>query len=311
MGSSRNDDAPLAKVVDLRRWREERDRRWRAAEEPELTSTRAPDRIAWPFRVLALIAGSGFAVCGGFLGYLPVELRAGEGPMPWPIRLVLLLVVFPVGVGMALFGIDLMGRGFVGRDWIAALWERVQGFLDRRARPLPLFCGLTLVLAALSGWRQGNAWQILLYWLVGFFHIGLHELGHLTAVRGVRYTPRRLIMGPLTVEWEDGRRAVAATRDWRWLFKGNVWFSSRWRTRGRDLAVCVAGPLANLFAVAAVLAVDRALGDAGYFGVYVRANVTCAAVVLLVNLLPLPRNAEGYATDGRQILDLLRGRRIA
>jgi len=311
MGSSRNDDAPLAKVVDLRRWREERDRRLHAvAEEPELTSTRAPDRIAWPFRLLALIAGLGFAVCGGFLGYLPVVFRAGE-MMPWLIRLVLLLVAFPVGVGMALFGIDLMGRGLVGRDWTGTLWERVRGFLDRRARPLPLFWGLTLVLAALSWWRQGDTWQILLYWLVGFFHIGLHELGHLTAVRGVRYTPRRLIMGPLTVEWEGGRRVAGATQDWRWLFGGNVWFSSRHRTRGRDLAVCVAGPLANLFAVAAVLAVDRALGGAGYFGVYVRANVTCAAVVLLVNLLPLPRSAEGYATDGRQILDLLRGRRIA
>jgi hypothetical protein len=311
MGSGRKDDAPLAKVVDLHRWREERDRRLRAAAgEPELVSTRAPDRIAWPFRVLALIAGLGFAVCGGFLGSLPVLFRAGE-LLPWHTRLVLLLIIFPLGVGMALFGIDLMGRGFVGRDWTAALWERVQGLLDRRARPLPLFCGLTLVLAALSWWRQGNTWQIVLYWLVGFFHIGLHELGHLSAVRGVRYTPRRLIVGPLTVEWEGGRRAAGATQDWRWLFKGNVWFSSRHRTRGRDLAVCVAGPLANLFAVAAVLAVDRALGEAGYFGVYVRANVICAAVVLLVNLLPLPRSPEGYATDGRQILDLLRGRRIA
>ncbi len=311
MGSSRNDDAPLAKVVDLHRWREERDRRLRAAvEEPELTSTRAPDRIAWPFRVLALVAGLGFALCGGFLGSLPVLFRAGE-TMPWHTRLVLLLIIFPLGVGMALFGIDLIGRGFVGRDWTTALWERVRAFLDRRARPLPLFCGLTLVLAALSWWRQGPSWQILLYWLVGFFHIGLHELGHLTAVRGVRYTPRRLILGPLTVEWAGGQRTVGATQDWRWLFGGNVWFSSRRRTRGRDLAVCVAGPLANLFAVAAVLGVGRALGDAGYFGVYVRANITCAAVVLLVNLLPLPRSAEGYATDGRQILDLLRGRRIA
>src|SRR4051794_41492489 len=124
MGSSRNDGAPLAKVVDLRRWREERDRRpHAAAEEPELASTRAPDRIAWPFRVLALIAGSGFAICGGFLGYLPVELRAGE-MMPWPIRLVLLLIVFPLGVRMALFGIDLMGRGVVGRGWAPALLGR-------------------------------------------------------------------------------------------------------------------------------------------------------------------------------------------
>ena len=42
-----------------------------------------------------------------------------------------------------------------------------------------------------------------------------------------------------------------------------------------------------------------------------RANAICASLVLLTNLLPLPRSREGYATDGRQILDLLRGRRIA
>lgn len=312
MSSRRNDDVPLAKVVDLRRWREERDRRLRAAdEEPELASTRAPDRIAWPFRVLALIAGLGFAACGGFLGSLPVLFHAAEGPMPWHTRLVLLLIIFPLGVGMALFGIDLMGRGFLGRDWTAALWERVRAFLDRRARPLPLFAGLTLLFVAFGLWRQGPAWRLVLYWLVGFLHIGLHELGHLAAVRGVRYTPRRLITGPLTVRWEGGRRELAATEDWRWLFGGNVWFSSRRRTRGRDLAVCVAGPLANLLAVAVVLVVDWTLGEAGYFGIYVRANVTCAAVVLLANLLPLPRSPEGYATDGRQILDLLRGRRIA
>lgn len=311
-----SDDAPQAKVVDLRRWREERDRRLRAAaEEVELTSTRAPDRLSWPFRGLALIAGLGFAACGGFLGSLPVLLHAGEGPLPWHTRLVLLLIIFPLGIGMALFGIDLMGRGFLGRDWSAALWSRVQAWLDRRVRPLPLFIGLSLFLAALGVWGGGrqdsSLWQPILYWYVGFLHIVLHEMGHLIAVRGVRYTPRRLVTGPLTVQWERGRRTLAATQDWRWLFGGNVWFSSRHRTRARDLAVCVAGPLANLLTVGAVLAVDRALGEAGYFGVYVRANIICAAFVLAVNLLPLPRSAEGYATDGRQILDLLRGQRIA
>jgi hypothetical protein len=311
-----SDDAPQAKVVDLRRWREERDRRLRssAAEEAEVLSARPPDRIAWPFRVIALVAGVGFAACGGFLGSLPALLHAGAGPLPWPTRLVLLAIIFPLGVGMALFGIDLMGRGFLGRDWALPLWGRVQAGLDRHVRPLPLFLGLSLFLAGLGAWggRQNpTLWQPVLFWFVGFFHIVLHELGHLAAVRGVRYTPRRLVTGPLTVQWEGGRWTAATTQDWRWLFGGNVWFSSRRRTRGRDLAVCVAGPLANLLAVAVVLAVDRVLGEAGYFGVYVRANVACAALVLLVNLLPLPRSAEGYATDGRQILDLLRGQRIA
>ena len=112
-----SDDAPRAKVVDLRRWRDERDRRLREATgEPEIASTRAPERIAWPFRVLALIAGAGFAVCGGFLAALPVLVNAGSGPMPWYTQGALLLVVFPLGAGMALFGIDLLGRGFLGRE---------------------------------------------------------------------------------------------------------------------------------------------------------------------------------------------------
>lgn len=313
-----SNDAPLAKVVDLRRWREERDRRLRAAAgEPELASTRPPDRISWPFRVLALVTGLGFAFGGGFLAAVPALIRADEGPLPWFTRLSLLLVALPIGIGMALFGIDLVGRGFVGRDWMAALWSRVQAELDRRLHPLPLFCGLSLFFVALGLWggrRDATLWEPAIYWAVGFLHIVLHELGHLLAVRQVKYTPRRLVTGPLTVEWEGGQRRVSTTRDWRWLFGGNVWFSSRRRTRGRDLAVCLAGPLASLFAVASVLIVDRALGAAeggGYFTVYVRANLACAAFVLLVNLLPLPRSAEGYATDGRQILDLLRGRRIA
>src|SRR5436305_7385903 len=148
-----SDDAPRAKVVDLRRWREERDRRLRAGgEEVELASARPPDRIPWPFRLLALVAGLGFAACGGFLGSLPVLVRATEGPLPWYTRLALLLIVLPLGVGMALFGIDLMGRGFVGRDWMSSLWNRAQAALDRRLRPLPLFVGLSLFLVALGLW---------------------------------------------------------------------------------------------------------------------------------------------------------------
>jgi hypothetical protein len=313
-----DNDAPLAKVVDLRRWREERDRCLRAAGEEEsdleLTSTRAPDRLSWPFRALALIAGAGFASCGALLASLPLLLHAGDSPLPWSTRLVLVLIFFPVGVAMALFGVDLIGRCVVGRDWTAELWSRVQARLDRHVRALPLFAGLTLffvALGALGGRRDPAFWQPLLYWFVGFLHIALHEAGHLAAVRGVRYIPHRLVTGPLTVQWTAGRRTIGVTRDWRRLFGGNIWFSARRRTRGRDLAVCLAGPAANVLAVGAVLAIDRTLGEAGAFGLYVRANLACAAIVLLVNLLPLPRSAEGYATDGRQILDLLRGRRIA
>lgn len=224
---------PEAKVVDLRRWKEERDRRLRAAgEPPEESPPQAED---------------------------PPETR------------------------------------------------------PRRPRPLPFFLAVS-GLVFLTGLGIGGpaGWAPALFWIVGFLHIGLHELGHFLAVRRVGYEPRLLVVGPLTVRWDEGRRSLGATREWRWLFGGHVWFDARRpRTRGRDLAVLVAGLLANLLAVGAVLALDRFLAPSRLFSLYVRANLLCAALVLLANLLPLPRTPEGYATDGRQILELLRGRRIA
>jgi hypothetical protein len=297
--------------VDLRRWREERDRRLRqAAAEVEPTAQPALDRISWPFRILALIGGTGFLAFGAFLGALPWLIRTGGGGGAWSAVELLLLLV---GGAIALFGIDLAGRGLLAREWTRSFWQGISGWLDRRARPLPLFLGASALLLLPPLWTRSrpSAWEPALYWFVGFLHIGLHELGHLLAVHRVKYTPRLLVAGPLTVQWNEGRRVAGATRDWRWLFGGNVWFEARRRTRARDLAVLLAGPVANLLTLAAVFAVDRGLNGSGLFDVYVRANVLCAAFVLAVNLLPLPRTIDGYATDGRQILDLLRGRRIA
>jgi Zn-dependent protease len=228
---------PKAKVVDLRRWKEERDRRLRASGNPPEDPQQAPGspRIA---------------------GTEPFRLH----PLPFFFAVSVLLFLPGIGIG------------------------------------------------GTSGWGPA------LFWIVGYLHIGLHELGHFLAVCRVGYAPRLLVVGPLTVRWEEGRRILGATREWRWLFGGHVWFDalpSRPRTRARDLAVLLAGPLANLLTLGAVLIVDRFLSPSRLFGLYVRANLLCAALVLLANLLPLPRTPEGYATDGRQILELLRGRRIA
>jgi peptidase M50-like protein len=227
--------APRSNVVDLRRWREERERR----------------------------------------------LRAAEGEAEAAVR--------PLG-------------------------ERFRAVLDRRVHPLPVLSGISALVLTLGLWggpKDPVLWEPAIFWFVGFLHVALHETGHLLAVCGMRYTPLRLVAGPLLVEWEAGRRRVTANRDWRFLFGGNVWFSAAHRSRARDLVVLLAGPLANLLALGTVLAVHRLLGGPALFGSYVRANAVCTGAVLLTNLLPLPRTREGYATDGRQILDLLRGRRIA
>ncbi|HEX3554378.1 MAG TPA: hypothetical protein VIA62_14225 [Thermoanaerobaculia bacterium] len=305
---------PRSNVVDLRRWREERDRRLRAAAaaaDAEATAGRPPDRIDGLYRLLALVAGLGFIAFGGFLGLLFLMLHREEGVVAWLLAAVLLL---GLGGATALFGIDLAVRGILGREWTRPLWERLRAALDRRAHPLPLFAGLSALVLILGLWGGPDdpvLWEPAIFWFVGFLHIALHETGHLLAVRGMRYTPRRLVAGPLLVEWTASRRRVTANRDWRFLFGGNVWFSSARRTRTRDLGVLLAGPLANLLTLGTVLAVHRLLGGPALFAVYVRANAFCAGIVLLTNLLPLPRTREGYATDGRQILDLLRGRRIA
>jgi len=227
--------APRSNVVDLRRWREERDRRLRAA--------------------------------------------AGEA-----------------------------------EDADRPLAERFRAALDRRLHPLPIFSGISALVLTLGLWggpKDPVLWEPAIFWFIGFLHVALHETGHLLAVRAMRYTPQRLVAGPLLSEWEAGRRRVTANRDWRFLFSGNVWFFSAHRTRTRDLVVHLAGPLANLLTLGAVLAVHRLMGGPALLGIYLRANAVCAGVVLLTTLLPLPRTREGYATDGRQILDLLRGRRIA
>lgn len=310
-----SENAPLGKVVDLRRWREERDRRLREQEGGDfLVEDGPPERIGWFYRSLALISGLGFLVVGIALALLPWLIPGGPGEPVSVAFLPLLLMLVSLGFALSLFGVDLLGRAFVGREWTRALWERVTGWLDRRVHPLPAFAGISvfvLTLGLWGGYDDPSLWQPALYWFVGYLHISLHELGHLLAVRGVKYHPRLLVAGPLTVEWERDVPVARATRGWRFLFGGNVWFSARRRTRSRDLMVLIAGPLANVLTLGAVLGVERLLRGSLLFEAYVRANLACAALVLLVNLLPLPRTAEGYATDGRQILDLLRGRRIA
>jgi hypothetical protein len=97
--------------VDLRRWRQERERQLRQAE-AELAVGPAPGRITWPFRILALIGGIGFLVFGTFLASFPWLIRIGGGPS-WSVFELLLLLV---GGAIALFGVDLIGRGFRGRE---------------------------------------------------------------------------------------------------------------------------------------------------------------------------------------------------
>lgn len=113
---------------------------------------------------------------------------------------------------------------------------------------------------------------------------GLHEMGHVAAVRGCG----------LTVE------SVTLT-----LFGGVTHFSGHPPTRAGRAAIAAAGPLASAFLAAALLAAWVAVGgeseptpQAGLFGAGSVMNASIAAF----NLLPVP----GF--DGARILAALLGR---
>ena len=108
-------------VVDLRRWRQERDRLRLAAAEVELAGEAGTGRISWPFRILALLGGLGFLAFGTFLAGVPWLLRLGGGGGAWSLYELLLLLL---GGAIALFGVDVAGRGFGGREWLGPLWHR-------------------------------------------------------------------------------------------------------------------------------------------------------------------------------------------
>jgi hypothetical protein len=108
--------------VDLRRWREERDRRLKAAA-AERRAARSPGRIDGLYRVLALVAGLGFVSFGAFLFLLFLMVARQEINLSWVLAAMLLVVP---GAGSALFGIDLMVRGILGREWTRPLRSRVR-----------------------------------------------------------------------------------------------------------------------------------------------------------------------------------------
>jgi hypothetical protein len=98
---------PGAKVIDLRRWRDERDRRLRAAAAQAAPPPPEPQlpRIPWFTRVLAFMGGISLATFSGFLLSLLVE---SGGDRTWP-----LLLALPLGVA-ALFAAAVMAWAVLG-----------------------------------------------------------------------------------------------------------------------------------------------------------------------------------------------------
>ena len=236
------------------------------------------------------------------------------------------LLILPVGSVIALFGLDLMLRGILGVEWSIRFWLRAGPWLARRVltpleRYLPparFFLGLTAVLVGIGLWfgrTDPSAWKPALFLLVLFVHILAHEWGHLFAVRRVGYVPFYLMAGPLLVDLRGARPVAGGNPSWPTTLLGGfvLWTAlPERRSRARDFAVVLAGPLVTLLLLAAVLLADhfRLFGGSPVFAEIASINQGTITVVLILNLLPI-RTLEGMATDGRQLLDLFQGRLVS
>jgi hypothetical protein len=129
---------PQAKVVDLHRWREEREGRRRAAlpEPPP-----EPPRFSGLLRALSFMAGTAVLILCAWLG--SVLWGVDEG------RACALFMLLPVG-GAALFGLHLILWGVLGRPWVRAFWSRAGSWLGRRIRSVPGFFAVSVLLVALT-----------------------------------------------------------------------------------------------------------------------------------------------------------------
>ncbi len=94
-------------------------------------------------------------------------------------------------------------------------------------------------------------------------------------------------------------------RPWLMLFGGLATYAPVRRTRQKDLWIVAAGPLANLLASALVMGVWDGRSD--FLGTFLACFLWLGIAMALLNLIPFPRAANGFALDGRELLDLLRG----
>lgn len=117
--------APPAKVVDLRRWREEKGKAGPVAPPPEPE----PPRLGRLLRALAVLAGVALLGLSFYLGSILWQVDEEEG------RGCALAVLVPVS-GVAVFALHLVVWGLLGRPWARDFWRRVfLRLLPGRRRP--------------------------------------------------------------------------------------------------------------------------------------------------------------------------------
>ena len=121
------EESRLAKVIDIRRWREEKARQAKPSPAPSVPPEPRP-------RALSLTRGFTCCVFGLGLAYLPFWPMIRAEVSRFSLGLLFGLVL-PAGLGIALLGVDLIVRVCLGRAGEGWYLRRIS--LRRRARPTP------------------------------------------------------------------------------------------------------------------------------------------------------------------------------
>ncbi|MCD9029068.1 hypothetical protein LDO26_12740 [Luteimonas sp. BDR2-5] len=161
----------------------------------------------------------------------------------------------------------------------------------------------------LDGLPRGGGLALLAGFLVGLWpHIVIHEAGHALAGLSRGMQAVAFGVGPFRAErGGDGR--------WRWRNGGGIrgigGFAALLPRGERGLSTTdqvvfvLGGPLANLLTAAACIGVARLLAGTPLLALALLGVAMGALLLGLANLLPF--RTHGWRSDGRGLLDLLRG----
>lgn len=193
---------------------------------------------------------------------------------------------------------------------------RGRGSVLKYLLTLPLYAiagGIVGWLAARSGLRLGDAlpplsWGVVLVSAVAMAwpHIVLHEAGH--AVAGVARGMRAIAFGIGPLRWDRGEsgwrfrlgRGVAGISGFAALLP----VGERGLSRGDQALYLLGGPLANLLTAGLAFALVAAAGEGRLLASLLFGTAASALLLGLVNLVPF--HSQGWRSDGRGLLDLLR-----